>query len=628
MAGLLLTLSGCAQEEIFAPSKAGIPQASDYQIGISVDELNNVELNILDKNGNRAVGVYPIWYVNASERPSTALTYRDLITIAGEYPVEMKVGNGNGVSEGSVNGTIVIDKTIFDFAPYMSALTNNGTKEWAVDGTKQGNMGCGPYENPTEWWSGGPGAKEAEGVYANTLTFGNTGSETEGSYVFDPGTAGTFYVNTGVKSLPGYTVNNPGNGEDFRVDAKVVETAFTLKPEGANLYLELPADTPFPYVPSEAGFANPKYRITSLSKNEIVLVQDLEGISWQYIIAPKAEADVTTTGFKFDYEHNLWKTAEVRVASTWFADANWGELPNQPSVEVTETKGLRFHTPAEMGNEQWQGQVHVETNIEVHSGVTYDFSCNVNVPKAGAVTVKVQKLGDDNTYFIADRTDVEANGSIVWFSDLEGFDGTLKIAFDFGGYGDCDIEVSNIVFKEHQYDDGTVVPAAANAPEISEADNIFANFEVVKCTTWFADGAWSADAIAQPEIIFFNDGYSFIAPEGIGSDQWQGQVHVWTNVETSADNKYDFVMTIQSDRDINGVTVKVQKGDSLGEDDKENDSYIVLDRVNVEAGTPYLYYFKGKQGVDTKNLQLCMDYAGAPGKANITVSGIKMQVAK
>ena len=629
MAGLLLTLSGCAQEEIFAPSKAGIPQASDYQIGISVDELNNVELNILDKNGNPAVGVYPIWYVNASERPSTALTYRDLITIAGEYPVEMKVGNGNGVSEGSVNGTIVIDKTIFDFAPYMSALTNNSTKEWAVDGTKQGNMGCGPYENPTEWWSGGPGAKEAEGVYANTLTFGNTGSETEGSYVFDPGTAGTFYVNTGVKTLPGYTVNNPGNGEDFRVDAKVVETAFTLKPEGANLYLELPADTPFPYVPSEAGFANPKYRITSFNKNEIVLVQDLDGISWQYIIAPKADADVTTAGFKFDYEHNLWKTAEVRVASTWFADANWGELPNQPSVEVTETNGLRFHTPAEMGNEQWQGQVQVETNIEVHAGVTYDFSCNVNVPKAGAVTVKVQKLGDDNTYFIADRTDVEANGSIVWFSDLEGFDGTLKIAFDFGGYSDCDIEVSNIVFKEHQYDDGTIIPAAANAPEISEADNIFANFEVVKFTTWFADGSWNADGITQPEIVFFNDGYSFIAPEGIGSDQWQGQVHVWTNVETSADNKYDFVMNIQSDRDVNGVTVKLQKGDSFGEDTKTDDeSYIVLDRVNLEGGITYLYYFKGKQGIDTKNLQLCMDYAGAPGKANITVSGIKMQVVK
>ena len=630
MAGVMLAMGSCSTEPNFQPSMAGLPQASDYQIGITVDELNNVELNILDKDGQNAKGVYPIWYVNESTRPSTALTYRDLITIAGDYPVEMKVGNANGVSEGSVMGSIHIDKTIFDFTPYMSGLTNGSTKEWAVDGTVQGNMGCGPDTNsPAGWWNGEPGCKEAEGVYANVLTFGYTDKETEGSYVYSPGTSGTFYVNTGVHSLPGYEVNNPDDGNDFRVASHEVATTFTLSPEGAYLYLTLPANTPFPYIPSEAGFANPKYRIASFSKNSITLVQDLDGISWQYIIAPKAEADVTTTGFKYDFEHNLWKDAVVTVASTWFADGGWNELPNQPSVELTANKGIKFHTPAEMGNDQWQGQVHVETDIEVHSGITYDFSCNVNVPKAGAVTVKVQKLVDDDTFFTADRVDVDPNGSIVWFSDVEGFDGTLKIAFDFGGYGDCDIEVSNIVFKEHQYDDGTVIPAAANAPVISDADNIFAGFEVVKYSTWFADGSWSADAITQPEIIFLEDGYSFIAPEGIGSDQWQGQVHVWTNVATSADNKYDFMLTIESDKDIKGVTIKIQKGDSLGEDtDTDDNTFITLDRVDVEGEVPYLYFFKGKQGIDTKNLQVCMDYAGAPGKANITVSDIRMQVAK
>ncbi|MBD5355750.1 MAG: hypothetical protein HDR88_01935 [Bacteroides sp.] len=630
MAGAALAMTACSQEKIFEPSQAGLPKASDYRIDISVDDLNNVELNIVDLNGNRATGVYPIWYVNESQRPSTSLTYRDLITIAGEYPVEMKVGNANGVSEGSVTGTIVIDKTIFDFTPYMTGLTNGSTKEWAVDGTKAGNMACGPdASNPAGWWNGEPGCKEAEGVYQNILTFGKTDSETNGTYTFDPGTAGTFYVNTGVKSLPGYEVNNPDDGADFRVAAKVVNTTFTLSAEGANLYLVLPAETPFPYIPSEDSFKNPKYRIANFSRNEITLVQDLDGISWQYIIAPKAEADVTTTGFKYDFEHNLWKDADVRVASTWFADGSWNELSNQPTVTLTDTKGISFHTPADMGNDQWQGQVHVETNIEVHSDITYDFSCNVNVPKAGAVTVKVQKLGDDDTYFTADRVDVEPNGSIVWFADVKGFDGTLKIAFDFGGFGDCDIEVSNIVFKEHQYDDGTVIPASASAPSISDADNIFAGFEVVKCTTWFANSSWDDSAITQPEIIFFEDGYSFIAPEGVGSDQWQGQVHVWTNVETSAENKYDFMMTIESDNDIKGVTVKLQKGDSLGEDtDTDDNTYITVDQVNVEGGTPYLYFFKGKQGIDTKNLQLCMDYAGAPGKTNITVSGIKMQVAK
>ena len=89
------------------------------------------------------------------------------------------------------------------------------------------------------------------------------------------------------------------------------------------------------------------------------------------------------------------------------------------------------------------------------------------------------------------------------------------------------------------------------------------------------------------------------------------------------------MLTIESDKDIAGVTVKIQKGDSLGEDtDTDDNTFIVVDRVDVEAGTPNLYFFKNKQGIDTKNLQVCMDYAGAPEKANITVSGIKMQVAK
>lgn len=279
MTAAAIVMSSCAGEDIFEPSRAGIPQASDYQIDVKVDDLNNIELNILDRNGVKATGVYPIWYVNGSTRPSTALTYRDLITIAGEYPVEMKVGNANGVSEGSVSSTITVTKTIFDFAPYISALTNGSTKEWAVDGTKQGNMGCGPEANPVEWWSATPGDKEAFGVYDATLTFGNTGAETSGTYGFTPAPSGMVYVNTGIHALPGLTVDNPDDGNDFLVPVQAQESTFTLSPEGANLYLVLPAHTLFPYIPSEAGFDAPKYRITNFSRNEITLVQDLDGIS-------------------------------------------------------------------------------------------------------------------------------------------------------------------------------------------------------------------------------------------------------------------------------------------------------------------------------------------------------------
>lgn len=637
VASAILAMTACSDEKIFEPSKAGIPQASDYRIDVSVDDLNNVQLNIIDvKTGQNAKGVYPIWYVNGSTRPSTSLTYKTLITIMGNYPVEMKVGNANGVSEGSVNDEIVIPKTIFDFGPYMTALTNGQSKEWTVDGTKDGNMGCGSSPaNPTEWWNGGPGAKQAEGVYENIMTFGYTGDETDGTYAFDPGTSGTVYVNTGIHSLPGLEVNNPDDGEDFRVTASEQTATFSLVPEGANLYIVLPAHTLFPYIPSEAAFDNPKYRIASFSKNEITLVQDLDGISWQYIIAPKAEADVTTAGFKYNYEHNLWKDAEITLDHTWFSGADWNGGLDADVIEVTNEK-IFLHAPAEMGSEQWKGQVHVNTDIEISAGKTYDFSCNVKVPKAGAVTIKTQMLGDDNTMFagMGDQQAVDAGGSIVWFSDVEGFDGTLKIAFDFGGFADCDIEVSNIVIKEHQYDDGTKIPAAASVPAIADGDNIFAGYEVVKATTWFAAAGWNYDGVTQPEVEYGNDGYSFVMPENVGTEQWHGQIHMWTNVATSAENKYDFTLTIESDKDIEGVTVKIQKGDSLdgtveGESkDTDDGTYFCADRVNVDAGTPYIFFFKGKAGIDTNNIQVCMDYAGAPAGAQVKVSNIRMQVSK
>lgn len=633
MAGTILAMTACSEESIFEPTQAGIPVASDYKMDIKVDDLNNVEINILTKDGSKATGVYPIWYVNGSKNPSTSLTYRNLLTIMGDYPVSMKVGNANGVSEGAVNGTIVIPKTIFDFTPYMEGLTNGDSKEWVIDGTKDHNMGCGSGpDNPTEWWDGGPGCKEAEGVYENSMIFGYTGSDTEGSYTFEPGASGTVYVNTGVNALTGLEVNNPGDSNDFRVAASAMSTTFTLVPEGANLYLTLPAYTLFPYIPSEAGFDNPKYRIASFSKKEVTLVQDLEGISWQYIIAPKPEADVTKTGFKYDGEHNLWKDANVSVEQTLFFNQDWMDLPS-PEVEVTPAKGIKFHSPAETGGDQWQAQVHVSTDIQINAGKTYDFSCKVKVPEAGAVTVKVQNKDDDQVYFagMGDKKDVDAvfGGSVVWFSDLEGFDGTVKIAFDFGGFADADIEVTDIVIKEHQYDDGTNIPAVEEAPEIADADNLFASYEVVKYSTWFAAAGWDDGGCDEPEINFASDGYSFVAPANIGGDQWHGQVHMWTDVKTSSENKYDFMLTIESDKDIPGVTVKIQKGDSLGEDTKTDDNaYFVADRVDVDAGVPCVYFFKGKKGIDTENLQVCMDYAGAPEGAQVKVSGIKMQVSK
>ncbi|WP_301855524.1 hypothetical protein [uncultured Duncaniella sp.] len=618
--GAILALSACTQEEIFEPSINGIPQASDYQIGVSVDDLNNVELNILDKNGATATGVYPIWYVNGSQRPSTALTYRDLITIAGDYPVEMKVGNANGVSDGTVTGTIHVDKTIFDFTPYMRGLTDNSSKEWAVDGTKQGHMACGEGpDNPSGWWNGEPGCKEAEGVYDNILTFAYTDSETSGSYNFNPGSAGTFYANTGIHSLPGYEVNNPGNGQDFRVNATEMVTTFALVPEGANLYLTLPPHTPFPYVPSEAAFANPKYRIVNFSKSEITLVQDLEGISWQYIIAPKAE-DTTFKGFKYDSEFNLWKTANVTLQSTWFSGSDWNGGLEPAVCEVTNDK-ITVKTPSEMGNDQWKGQVHVGTDIQLSAGETYDFSCFIDCPTDAKVTVKVQKDGDDGVSLNGDKQiEFKADGSCYYFTDLPGFDGTLKIAFDFAGYPDTEFVISNIVIKKHSDDDGTVIPTEPDEPEkpvtwvdVNSADNLFKGCTFT--TEFFYAPNWAQ--IADPKMTEDGNSWTLDLPEAT-SDQWQAQFKMHTDIATSADKRYDFRVTFYSTKPLPGVTFKcVLNGD--------DNVFYMADRVEVPEYDDVTYKWVDIPGIDMSKMSIVFDFGGNPADTKVTVKDIIVQ---
>ncbi len=623
LAGMLLAMGSCSTEPNFQPSMAGLPQASDYQIGISVDELNNVELNILDKDGNHAKGVYPVWYINQSTRPSTSLTYRDLITIAGDYPVEMKVGNGNGVSEGSVTGTIHIDKTIFDFTPYMKALTDNSSKEWAVDGTKQGHMACGPNAgDPAGWWNGEPGCKEAEGVYANILTFGYTDSDTSGSYVYNPGESGTMYVNTGVHSLTGYTVNNPDDGQDFRVASEQMATEFTLSPEGANLYLVLPPHTPFPYIPSEAAFNNPKYRIASFSKSSITLVQDLDGISWQYIIAPKAE-DTSFKGFKYDSEYNMWKSAEITLQSTWFSPGDWSGGLEPDVVEVSNEK-IFVHTPAAMGNDQWQGQLHIGTNIQVSADETYDFSCKIESKNDSKVTVKVQMDGDDGISFAGqDQIAFDAGGSYYYFSDLKGFDGILKIAFDFAGYPDTDFTITNIVFKKHSDDDGTVLPTLPDEPEkpvkwvdVDSPDNLFHGCAWTS-SFYYAPG-WSQ--IADPVVNVDSNTITVTLPEAT-TDQWQAQVAFHTDITTSADKLYDFRVTFYSNKEHPGVTFKCVLS---GGGDNDNVFYMA-DRLKLSEYEDETYSWIGLPGIDMDKMSVFLDFGGNAAGTEVQIKDIIIQ---
>ena len=268
--GVMISVSSCKEETINFVDASRIPQASDYNIKVEVDqEINKYTLSLTDASGAPAKGVYPVWKIYTKNTPilSTRPEYSDIIAAAGDYEVEVQVGNHNGVSDGVKTATIHIDNTIMDFSPYIMFMTNNESKTWHIANELQGHLGCG--ESGTDglnWWSASPNDKKDWGVYDNLMTFTDNGGSGTGLYTYDPGASGTIYVNTGIENLPPYSDYNTLDGIDYVAPAPLQENVpFTLTVEGTDLFLVFPAGTLMGYLPNVELYNEPKFKVNDMN---------------------------------------------------------------------------------------------------------------------------------------------------------------------------------------------------------------------------------------------------------------------------------------------------------------------------------------------------------------------------
>ena len=625
--GVMIAASSCTEEKIYGLDPNGIPQAGNYTIKADVDQtLNKVTLTIADANGNPAMGVYPIWKVYTKANPvmSTRPVYTDIVTIAGDYEVEMQVGNRNGISEGVQTATFHIDNTLVDFSPYILFLTNNESKVWQIAGNEQGHLGCG--ESGTDglnWWSASPYDKKDWGVYDNRMTFADNGGSQGGLYTYDPGESGTIYINKEITDLEPYSSYNPNDDNDYCAPAQKQETTFSLVPEGTDLFLVFPQGTLIGYLPNMDTYNNPKFKVIDMNKNTIEIVCDNGGIAWHYLLQPEG-ADAGNKpfeGFKYDSEYNLWRTANVVLNSTWFADGGWGELPNQPEVTVTN-ESIKLHTPAEMGGDKWQGQVHIGTDIILSSASTYDFSICVKAPVDSKVTIKPHLDGDDGVFFTEDQIAFDAGGSYFYMSDVPGWDGPVVLTLDFAGYPDTDFEITKVVIKDHANDDGTILPnqdpgnsGSVSWVDVNSADNIWKSGKVTNITTYTAMGGdWSPGT--DPTITETANGYDLYYPDGAGEQQWQAQFALETDLSFSGDKYYDFRITINPTCDIAGATIKPTDFTDQSFWSADRHALVayednVIELVNVSAEMP--------------DFKIVFDFAGVQPGATVSIKDILIQ---
>ena len=620
--GVLLTgvmMTACSPESFDGADPNGIPSVSDVDFSINVDQ----ETNQMIATYTPQPGTYPVWIINGT-------TYSTLQEVgyqnpeAGSYTIDLKLGNRNGFSQGVVSKSFTFNETKIDYSADFKRLCG---KEWRIANREVAHMGCGPAgTDGAGWWSAQPDDKKDFGVYDDRITF-TADTHKGGSYTYSAGEDGMTYVNVGSKW---------GAGADADIDVALGNQTSTWSFEvydwedadgnvSKQTYIQLAANTLFPYISGDAQYENPKFRIEELTAKKMILVYDApdRSIAWRFILTNGEDEpdnnDTPSADWDYASGANLWKSVDdgtlFEAFGYWFADDSWTALPTQP--EATHNGDVYELTiPEGTGGSQWQGQFHIDTKLTASAAKAYNFYLVMEADSdCPGVTFKLTDAGDSN-FFIEERNDVKADVPFVLKREgvtlKEGKDAdAIRLFFDFGGApAGTHIKISKIYFEEDvaiKYDD------ANNLWKGVDEGTVGSEFGY-----WFADDSWTA-LPTQPVAKHSGDTYEITLPEGMGGSQWQGQFHIDTKLTASAAKAYHFKMVVEADDDCPGVTIKLT--------DAGDTNFFCEGRHDIQGGKPFEFVLKGatlKEGQNADAVRLFFDFGGSPAGTNIKISKITL----
>ena len=620
-----LALTACSPESFDGPDQAGIPSISNVEINMNVDQtVNQATFSV----ANMPAQTYAIWTVNGTQY-STLNPMNWANNKAGTYDVELRLGNRNGFSQGSISKSFTFENSQIDLTPYYNRIS----RTWRINYAEAGHMGCGePGSDGSNWWSANPNDKADWGVYDDRITF-----NADGEYTYNPGDGGTMYVNTGCSIFSEFNTND---GQDFMADVDAQTASYKFDVDGENIVLILPANTQFPYISSDAQFANPKFTVLKLTNNEMILLYEGDGITWRFVFTSKEEEAPAFGGFKADSDFNLWKGATFTNDFYYAHGEGWEANPTPIGFETVADNKYKVTLPCE-SNMQWQAQVKFFTNITSSSANNYDFSAiftPTNDIKGATVKLVLHGGGDnDNIFYFADRIDLSAGDSYVfWKSDMPGIDmDHVDLVLDFGGApAGTEVEIKNIVFKNHADDDGTVLPGVDETPQVDwvavdSPENLGAGFNTAGTMNfWWADGGWSQ--VADPGFSYADGVYTITAVENGGSE-WQGQCSI-TGVALNIEEgqAYDVRVKIVASDELGRVTLKVNK-----DPDVQNDPNTLCYKgdFKLEEGENFLEMVgvvakNGSDPISFDQAKFILDFGGAPAGFEAKVSNIIIQKHK
>ena len=627
------SLIACSPDSFEGADPNGIPTVEGVDFQMNVDQ----ETNQMVASYTPQAGVYPIWILDGT-------TYSTLPEVgyknseAGTHTVELKLGNRNGFSQGSVKKVYTFNETKIDYTSDFRKITG---KEWRFANKEVAHLACGPAGTAgTEWWSAQPDDKKGFGMYDDRITF-TADTRKGGTFNYNAGEDGLTYVNTGTTKWGHQdadwdaTIGNQTSTWSF----EVYEWADADGNVTSQTYIQLAPNTAFPYISSDAQYEDPKFRIETLTAKKLVLVYETpdRGIAWRFIFTSEA-AEKEWSGFDANSDFNMWKGITPVMSFYYNPDPSWGN-------EQTDTFAALFKlgdndysvTVPQQCYAEWQAQVHFHTNLTTSAANNYDFSCILNSDR-DIEGVVIKLTNEDDSEAIIDAHDVNLKAGedyIFWVSDVTGKDlNPVKLVLDFGhATGETNISITDIVLKNHADDDGTVPPkdepvdpdkpvmdwdyeSSANMWKAVDDGSVASEFGY-----WFANDSWTA-LDPQPVATHNGDTYEIMLPEGMGGSQWQGQFHIDTKLTASASKAYNFYMVMEADNDCPQVTIKLT--------DAGDTNFFCEGRHDIKADEPFIYKVTGatlKEGVDATAIRLFFDFGGSPAGTHVKISKIYFEEA-
>ena len=296
IAALAVSAAACTPEYPI-PNQAGLPQASDLDVNIIVDQETNYVTFVMNNKG-----VVPVWIFGDQKidgKASKKYSYTDNnVTLrfreAGEHTVEVKAYNANGISQGSLVKTFTLDNTYrdpFDPAPYVKAISNGSSQTWIWNSAEAGHIACGPAGDPKGWWQVEPNGKKGF-LYDDLMTFGS-----DGTYTYDP-VDGQAYAKKDAEYPAGHAVQD----DDYLFPAEKKTTKFTFENNWNDagieeIFLVLDPGSILSYVVHKSLVDEPRYQIletkTSAMKKKLQFMAtastpaNADGISFYYEFVPE-----------------------------------------------------------------------------------------------------------------------------------------------------------------------------------------------------------------------------------------------------------------------------------------------------------------------------------------------------